>query len=300
VLTSGTSEAFAFLFKLICDPGKAILFPRPSYPLVEMIAELEGVAAYSYPLAGKFHRYTVEAVSRKLTPDARAVVAVSPNNPTGTILTADELRDLSGFCATRQLPLIVDEVFLDYPSVERAADLESSAGNTGTLTFTLGGLSKSCGLPQMKLSWIVVSGPEAEARQALSRLEFIADAFLSVGTPVQQAAPALLALGLAVREQIRKRVDANDARLRETLGAIPGMSIDARDGGWYGVVGLPSGMEDESFAVDLLNAEDAIVQPGYLFDFEDSQTVIISLLTPPEVFQEGLIRIVKFLSGRRA
>lgn len=299
VLTSGTSEAFAFLLKLLCDPGKAILFPRPSYPLVEMIAELEGVAAYPYPLTGEAHRYTVESINKNLTPDARAVVAVSPNNPTGTMLTAEEFRAVSGLCAARQLALIVDEVFLDYPSPDREADAQSSAGNPETLTFTLGGLSKSCGLPQMKLSWIAVGGPQTETRHALSRLEFIADAFLSVGTPVQQAAPALLALGASVREQIRRRVNANDAYLRESLGAIPGMSIGARDGGWYGVVGLPYGTDDEEFAVNLLNAEDVIVQPGYLFDFDDSQSAIVSLLTPPEVFQEGLRRIVEFQSGKR-
>jgi alanine-synthesizing transaminase len=299
VLTSGTSEAFAFLLKLLCDPGQAILFPRPSYPLVEMIAELEGVVAHPYPLSGETHRYTVDSIDKNLTPDARAVVAVSPNNPTGTMLTAEELHAVSGLCAARQLALIVDEVFLDYPAPNREADALSSAGNPETLTFTLGGLSKSCGLPQLKLSWIAVGGPETEARHALSRLEFIADAFLSVGTPVQQAAPALLALGHAVREQIRRRVNANDACLRESLGAIPGMSIGARDGGWYGVVGLPAGKDDEEFAVNLLNAEDVIVQPGYLFDFDDSQSVILSLLTPPAVFQEGLRRIVEFQSGKR-
>jgi alanine-synthesizing transaminase len=299
VLTSGTSEAFAFLIKLMCDPGEAILFPKPGYPLVELIAELEGVVARPYPLSGKNHRFTSASLLKNIVPNARAVIAVSPNNPTGTMLTREELTGISEFCASHSLALIVDEVFLDYPSPARESDAVSSAGNPGALTFTLGGLSKSCGLPHMKLSWIAVGGPETEVRQALSRLEFIADAFLSVGTPVQQAAPALLALGEKVRGQIRRRVNANDERLREMLGAIPGISIGARDGGWYGVVGLPVGTDDEEFALNLLNGEDVIVQPGYLFDFEDSQTAVVSLLTPPDDFQEGLSRIAKFLSGRR-
>jgi aspartate/methionine/tyrosine aminotransferase len=296
VLTSGTSEAFSFLFKLLCDPGEGILFPKPSYPLVELIAELEGVSARPYPLTGKFHRFTVASLLENLTPDARAVVAVSPNNPTGTMLTAEELRAVSGFCAAHQLALIVDEVFLDYPSPDREADGASSGGNPDALTFTLGGLSKSCGLPQMKLGWIAVSGPEGEARRALTRLEFIADAFLSVGTPVQQAAPALLVLGTKVREQIRRRANANDARFREILGGIPGTSIGAREGGWYVAVGLPPGMDDEEFALKLLESRDVLVQPGFLYDFDDP-VIIISLLTPEGEFREGVQRIIGSLAA---
>ena len=296
VLTSGTSEAFSFLFKLLCDPGEAILFPKPSYPLVELIAELEGVAAHPYPLAGKFHRWDVASLFENLTPDARAVIAVSPNNPTGTMLTAEELRAVSGFCASHGLALIVDEVFLDYPSPNREADAVSSAGNPDALTFTLGGLSKSCGLPQMKLGWIAVSGPEPETRRALSRLEFIADAFLSVGTPVQQAAPALLALGTKVREQIRRRANANDARLREILGGIPGTSIGAREGGWYAVISLPSGADDEEFALNLLESRDVLVQPGFLYDFDDP-VIVISLLTPEGEFREGAQRMISSLAA---
>ncbi len=295
VLTSGTSEAYAYLFKLLCDPGEAILFPKPSYPLVELIAELEGVAARPYPLAGKDSRWHVADLFENITPDARAVVAVSPNNPTGTMLTAEELRAVSGFCASHGLALIVDEVFLDYPSSERERDVVSSVVNPDALTFTLGGLSKSCGLPQMKLSWIAVSGPQPEARQALSRLEFIADAFLSVGTPVQQAAPVLLALGKQVREQIRRRVNANDALLREILKDRPDAPIASRDGGWYAVIGLPAGWDDEEFALHLLKRWGVLVQPGFLYDY-DEPVIVVSLLTPEKEFREGLQGIKHCLS----
>ena len=295
VLTSGTSEAYGYLFKLMCTPGKSILFPKPSYPLVEVIAELEGVDARSYPLTGKDWRWDLAPLFEVLTPGTRAVVAVSPNNPTGSMLRREELREMSGFCAAHRLALIVDEVFLDYPSPARDAEVISSAGNPDALTFTLGGLSKACGLPQMKLSWIAVSGPECDVRDALTRLEFIADAFLSVGTPVQQAAPVLLEIGGQVRRQIRTRVDQNEESLKEILARVPGVTLFPRDGGWYAVIGLPSGMDDEDFVLRLLKEQSVIVQPGYLFDFEDIQTAILSLLTPATLFQEGADRMSALL-----
>ncbi|MBN2085505.1 MAG: pyridoxal phosphate-dependent aminotransferase [Anaerolineales bacterium] len=291
VLTSGTSEAYSFLFKLLCTPGKSILYPKPSYPLVPLIAELEGVTAAPYALSNEDWRWDLAALFGARTPGARVVVAVSPNNPTGSMLTAEDLRELSGFCAAHRLALIVDEVFLDYPSPARAKSVVSSAGNPDSLTFTLGGLSKACGLPQMKLAWIAVSGPERDTREALARLEFIADAFLSVGTPVQRAAPVLLDLGAQVREQIRQRVDANEENLKKILGGVPGVTLFPRDGGWYSVVELPAEMDDEGFAIRLLMEQSVIVQPGYMFDMEDAQAVIVSLLAPPEMFQEGIARI---------
>jgi alanine-synthesizing transaminase len=290
VLTSGTSEAYGFLFKLLCTPGESILYPRPSYPLVPLIAELEGVAAASYPLSNNTWRWDPAAFSDALTPGARAMVAISPNNPTGSMLTAEELGGLNGFCAAHRLALIVDEVFLDYPAPARAESVVSSAGNPDVLTFTLGGLSKACGLPQMKLAWIAVGGPERDAREALARLEFIADAFLSVGTPVQHAAPALLELCAQVREQIRRRVDANGEILKKILGGVPGVTLFPRDGGWYSVVGLPAGMDDEEFALRLLKEKNVIVQPGYMFDMEDEQAEVISLLSPADTFTEGIAR----------
>ncbi len=295
VLTSGTSEAYGFLFKLLCTPGKSILFPKPSYPLVPLIAELEGVTAKPYALTGDNWRWDLASLFEALTPGARAVIAVSPNNPTGSMFSEEELREVSGFCAAHKLALIVDEVFLDYPSPAREADVVSTAGNPDVLTFTLGGLSKSCGLPQMKLAWIIVSGPERDARDALTRLEFIADAFLSVGTPVQQAAPVLLELGGQVRDQIRLRVDQNEESLKKILAGIPDVTLFPRDGGWYAVIGLPSGAEDEEFALRMLNEEGVIIQPGYLFDFEDIQTVIVSLLTPGAVFEDGIRKMSDLL-----
>jgi len=297
ILASGTSEAYGHLFKLLCAPGETVLYPQPSYPLIGSIAGLEGAAAHPYPLVGKDRRWNVPEISDSITAATRAVVAVSPNNPTGGMLTAGELRALSALCASRSLALVVDEVFLDYPAPARVSSVVSSAGNPDALTFTLGGLSKACGFPHLKLAWIAVSGPENEAREALARLEFIADAFLSVGTPVQQAAGALFELGATVRDQIRRRVDRNEERLRILLDGAPGAAVSSRDGGWYSVVGLPPGWEDEAFALRLLEEEDVIVQPGYLFDLEAEQAVIVSLLTPESIFEEGLRRVVRLLNN---
>ena len=297
ILTSGTSEAYGFLFKMLCTPGKAILFPKPSYPLVPLIAELEGAVARPYALSGGEWRWDLASLFEACVPGARAVVAISPNNPTGNMLTRGELRELSGFCAAHHLALIVDEVFLDSPAPARSDSILSSAGNPDVLTFTLGGLSKACGLPQMKLGWIAVGGPERDAREALSRLEFIADAYLSLGTPVQWAAPVLLDLGVRVREQIRLRLDRNEETLREILAGLSEVTLFPRDGGWYAVVGLPGGMEDEAFALQLLAEQSAIVQPGYLFDMEDAQAAVVSLLTPEDVFAEGISKIPLILLG---
>ena len=291
LLTSGTSEAYAHLFKMLCSPGEAVLFPRPSYPLVEVIAGLEGVLAHPYPLSGAGRRWDVSGIGRSPPSGARAVVAVSPNNPTGSMLTQDELRSLSGFCKEHALALIVDEVFLDYPSPARAASVVSSAGNPDVLTFTLGGLSKACGLPQMKLAWIAAGGPEEAVRTAMAHLEFINDAFLTAGTPVQQATPELLALGTRIREGIRRRVDRNGKTLRRILGGAEGATLFERDGGWYAVVGLPPGTEDEEFSLRLLEQRDVIVQPGYLFDFDEVQTIVLSLLTESERFSAGVEKI---------
>ncbi len=299
VLTSGTSEAYAYLFKLLCDPGESILYPEPSYPLVELVAGLEGVEARPYPLDAKDRHWRVASLSETLTPDARAVVAVSPNNPTGSMLAGSELSDVSGFCAKHGLALIVDEVFLDYPSPDREGKVVSSVDNPDALTFTLGGLSKSCGLPQMKLSWIAVSGPQPQMRQAISRLEFIADAFLSVGTPVQQAAPALLALGKNVREQIRRRVNTNDAHLRQMLKESPLATVAPREGGWYAAIGLPAGSDDEEVALNLLESRGVLVQPGFLYNYDDP-VIVISLLTPEGEFREGAQRIRDFLAASPA
>ena len=207
VLTASTSEAYAFLFKVLCDPGDEVLVPVPSYPLFEILSGLEAVRAVPYPLDphGGWS-YDVDAIAARVTSRTRAVIVVSPNNPTGTVLSAADVRALSACCTTHGLALVADEVFVDYRLPAASAHPSTVLTDTTCLTVSLGGLSKAVGLPQLKLAWMAVAGPDREARDLLDRLELVGDSFLSVGTPIQAALPAILARGAIVRDQIRARV----------------------------------------------------------------------------------------------
>jgi aspartate/methionine/tyrosine aminotransferase len=277
LLTASTSEAYSFLFKLLCDPGDEVLTPVPSYPLLEHLASLELVALRTFPM--EFHRRW-EIHDVPVSPHTRAIVVVNPNNPTGSFVRSYEQDAL----AAHGLPIISDEVFLDYP-------LDSS-GQTfvrdDVLTFTLGGLSKSAGLPHFKLAWIRVSGPGKE--QALDALELIADNFLSVGTPVQVALPSLLEAGAEIRGRISARTRANLATLRSL--ATPSMHVLPVEGGWSAVIRVPRVMSDDELALALLD-RGVVVQPGYFFDFASEGYIVVSLLTREEVFGEGVRRVVE-------
>ncbi len=207
-LTASTSEAYAFLFKLLADPGDEILVPHPGYPLFEFLARLESVEARGYPLAydGAWH-LDLDALGDALGPRTRAIVVVHPNNPAGVFLKRHELRSLLELCAARAVALISDEVFADYAFADDPERAASAAADGPALAFALGGLSKSCGLPQLKLAWTAVSGPESLREAALSRLELIADTYLSVSTPVQVALPELIARREELQAPIRERVD---------------------------------------------------------------------------------------------
>lgn len=272
-LTASTSESYSWLFKLLCDPGDEILVPRPSYPLFEFLAGLEGVRVKQYPLRyaeGWFVDFA--ALEQELSPRTKAILAVHPNNPTGSFLHAFELERLTSY----GLPLISDEVFASYAHVDGV--LPTLGENGRVLTFVLDGLSKSAGMPQMKAGWIRVSGPgAAEARE---RLELIADTYLSVSTPVQWALPALLRAG--VQSQILERVRGNLARVPGALRV---------EGGWCAILRMPAHRTDEEWAGYLLEEKRVLTQPGYFFDLEGGPYLVVSLLTEPGTFAEGLRRI---------
>lgn len=275
LLTASTSEAYSFLFKLLTDPGDAVLTATPSYPLLEHLASLELVElrTFAMELHRRWEIHDVPVDGR-----TRAIVVVNPNNPTGSFVTPREQDAL----AAMGIPIISDEVFLDYP-------LDAS-GTTfvrdDVLTFTLGGLSKSAGLPHFKLAWIRVSGPgKAEALEAL---ELIADNFLSVATPVQVALPELLRIGPRIREAIAQRTRTNLATLRATLP--PSMQVLPVEGGWSAVIRVPRVMSDEALAIALLD-RGVVVQPGYFFDFAQDGYLVVSLLTREDVFSEGVARL---------
>lgn len=293
LLTASTSEAYSFLFKLLCDPGDDVLVPRPSYPLFELLTAFDSVREAPYrldPAGGwSLDRASIEAAR---TPRTRAILIVSPNNPTGSRLRADEREWLVSFAAAHGLALISDEVFADYPLVPRSGAV-SLMGETRALTFTLGGLSKSVGLPQMKLAWTVVSGPDELVRDATARLELIADSYLSVSTPVQVAVPRLLDVGASVRSAIRQRLTHNLDELRRAARAAPVLTLHEPEGGWSAVLRVPAILSEEQWVLRLIEEYGVLVHPGFFFDIETEAHLVVSLLPASDVFAAGMSRIVE-------
>ena len=296
ILTSSTSEAYSILFKLLCEPrGDDVLVPVPSYPLFEHLTVLDGVRAVPYRL--DYHgrwALAAEDLDHCWTSATRAVLAVSPNNPTGSVLSSEELDELSTRCGSRHAALILDEVFADY-SLGTGADHVhgDSRPVPSSLTFRLGGLSKSAGLPQVKLGWVIVDGPEVLVRQALERLEVICDAYLSVSTPVQVAARELIESGAAVREQIIERIRTNYRALTSVAALHPTVEVLTTEAGWSSVIRIPSTRSEEDVVVDLLERDDVLVHPGFFFDFPHEAFLVVSLLPEPPVFADGVRRMME-------
>lgn len=300
VLSSGTSEAYGYLFKLLADPGDEILVPVPGYPLLTVLTELESVRLVPYRmLYDEESGWTIDMERLRNTVSNRtvAIVVVSPNNPTGSFLKQTELAEINELCRRFELALIVDEVFSDYGTGSDDARVQSAAGNDGALTFALNGFSKIVGLPQLKLAWAHVSGPRALADQAISRLEFIADAYLSVGTPIQHAASIILAQRGPIQKQILDRLRDNERLLESRVSEIPSCRLLRREGGWYAVLRLPEEMSDEDLAVDLLERENVLAHPGYFYDFPSGSFLVLSLLTPGPHFREGVEKLAARLKA---
>ena len=293
LLTASTSEAYSYLFKLLTDPGDEILVPRPSYPLFDYLAAMESIAVRQYPLRydGVWH-IDFPALASAVTPRTRAIIVVNPNNPTGSYLKRAEWERLQ----TVGLPILSDEVFSDFsfsPDPERITTL---AAQNSVLTFSMSGLSKIAGLPQMKLGWIVASGPDHFA--ALNGLEWIADTYLSVSTPIQLALPRILTAAAPVQEQIRAQTASNLQHLRKNLLAASPCRCLTVEGGWYAVLEVPRIRTEEDWVLQLLAEKDVLVQPGFFYDFESEAFLVLSLLTPPAIFAEGLRRILESTASR--
>ncbi len=300
-LTASTSEAYGFLFKLLCDPGDEVLVPRPSYPLFEHLTRLEGVRALPYAL-DHHGRWELDlgGLRAALTPRARAVLLVNPNNPTGSFVSPDEVEAVARICRERDLALVSDEVFGAY-SMNGAAPAPSvlDRRRPDVLAFSLGGLSKAVGLPQLKLGWMVVDGPAAVVERALAGLELIGDTYLSVAAPVQLAAGTLLAEGAAVTAQIAARVRANYAALRRRVARHPALRLPPVDGGWYAVLQIPATEPEETVVLELLERDRVLVHPGYFFDFPREAFLVVSLLPAPEAFEAGIARVLARAAGGR-
>ncbi len=291
ILTASSSESYGFLFRLLADPDDRVLLPAPSYPLFAYLAGLNDVdvAYYNLFFDGRRWRIDFDALEEAVGRGARALVLVNPNNPTGSCVSAEELKRLNKICAEHDMALISDEVFLDYIFDPHATGCPSLAANTGALSFALGGLSKGSALPQMKLGWIVVNGPKKEVEAAIGRLEVIADTYLSVNTPAQNAAGAWLAGSRAVRAQIMARVKANEVFLHSVIPS--GARSFPVEGGWYALIQAELGLPEDEWALELLRKEHVIVHPGFFFDFAEEGILVVSLLCKEEVFQEGIKRL---------
>jgi alanine-synthesizing transaminase len=294
ILTTGTSEAYSFVFRLLCNPHDEILVPKPSYPLFDFLGDLQDVSLIPYSLEYA-HGWSIdfESVLRALTPRTRAVLLVHPNNPTGSYVKPAEVEQLNELCRQRNLALIVDEVFLDYSLANRPR--KTFAANRDALTFTLSGLSKVAGLPQMKVAWAATTGPEALTRPALDRLEVIADTYLSLNSPTQWAFPALFEQRHSLQPKLLKRIRANWDNLRSQVSGKPSCELLDTEGGWYAVVRIPGDHSDEDLSIELLRRAHVLVHPGHFYDFPSDGCSVISLITPCSDFQQGVARLLEFL-----
>lgn len=286
-LSTSTSEAYSYVFRLLCNPGDELLLPKPSYPLFEFLANLQDVRLVPYSLAyaqGWFIDF--QSLERAITPRTRAILLVHPNNPTGSYVQPEELARLNALCQKHNLALIVDEVFLDF-SFE-TPPRKTFAANSEALTFTLSGLSKISALPQMKIAWLVATGPSPLARPALDRLEIIADTYLSLSAPAQAALPVLLAQRHSLRQQLLDRVRENRAQLQSLLRAQSACELLHADAGWYAVLRVPAQLSDEDLAIRLLREHRVLVHPGHFYDFPANGYLVLSLIPPASDFGRGI------------
>ena len=291
ILTTSTSEAYSFVFRLLCNPDDELLIPAPSYPLFAFLADLQDVKLVRYALLYD-HGWQIDfhGLEQAITPRTRGVIVVNPNNPTGHFVKAGELVRLNQICSQREMAVIADEVFLDF-ALDSLGGV-SCAANSDALTFTLSGLSKICGLPQMKLAWLIASGPEEWKRQALARLEVIADTYLSPNAPVQLATPTFLEQRHGFQKQVMARVRRNLADLDRQLAAQKTCSRLEVEGGWYAVLRVPATGSDEELAIELLTKEDVYVHPGHFFDFAGEGYLVVSLIMREKEFAKGIGRVL--------
>jgi len=294
LLTTSTSEAYSYLFRLLCNPHDEILVPKPSYPLLDFLGDLQDVSLVSYSLEyaqGWFVDF--HSLFRGLTPRTRAVLLVHPNNPTGSYVHEEEVRRLNALCCERGLALIVDEVFLDYPLDEKPK--RSFVTNEEALTFTLSGLSKIAALPQMKVAWLVTTGPDSLRKSSLDRLEIVADTYLSLNAPTQWAFPTLFAQRQSLQPQVLERTHQNWNFLRSAVAKERSCELLEAEGGWYAVMKIRNDRSDEELAIEIMRNTHILVHPGHFYDFASEQYLVVSLLTPGSEFQRGISCLLEYL-----
>lgn len=288
-LTTSTSEAYSFAFRLLCNPGDELLIPAPSYPMFDFLAGIHDVKLIRYPFFYD-HGWQIDfhALEQAITSRTRGIIVVHPNNPTGHYTNSADSERLNGICSARQIAIIADEVFLDFPLAKKQP--RSFAANLGAITFTMSGLSKIAGLPQMKAAWLIASGPEPWKSQGLARLEVIADTYLSMNAPVQLAMPVFLKQRHSFQQQLMARVRANLVEMDGQLAAQKSCSRLDVEGGWYAVLRVPATRSDEDLAIELLENNGVYVYPGHFYDFPSDGYLVVSLITPEKDFAEGIRR----------
>jgi aspartate/methionine/tyrosine aminotransferase len=293
-LTTSTSEAYSYVFRMLCDPGDELLIPSPSYPLFDFLADIQDVSLVRYPLLYD-HGWQIDfhALEQAITPRTRGIIVVHPNNPTGHFAKSAEIAKLNSICSAREIALIADEVFLDFTLEESWP--ASLAANRDAPTFTLSGLSKISGLPQMKAAWLIAGGPPQWKSEALARLEVIADTYLSVNAPVQVAIPRFLEQRHAFQKQVISRARRNLAELDRQLAAQQESSLLAVEGGWCAVLRVPATRSDEDLAIELLTTHGVSVHPGHFYEFASDGYLVVSLITPERTFAEGTSRLLSFI-----
>jgi alanine-synthesizing transaminase len=292
LLTTSTSEGYSFVFRLLCNPGDELLVPKPSYPLFEFLADLQDVKLVPYPLIYD-HGWQMDfpSLQNAATKRTRGVVVVHPNNPTGSYVHPQEQKSLNRFCREHELALIADEVFLDY--AHDGEKRRSFAANQEVLTFTLSGVSKISALPQMKVAWIITTGPAADVEAAQARLEVIADTYLSMNAPIQWATPALLDQRKTIQPQLLDRVRDNLAEFDRQLAGQKSCQRLNIEGGWYAVLRVPVTQTDEELAIELVRKERVLVHPGHFYDFESDGYLVVSLIAAERTFGDGISRVLK-------
>jgi len=296
ILTTSTSEAYSFLFRLLCDPEDEVLIPSPSYPLFEFLADIQDVRLVPYELVYD-HGWQIDfhSLRKSISSRTRAVIVVNPNNPTGSYVKAAEQQELNRLCREHELALLADEVFFDFNLSK--VKFDSFATNQAALTFTMSGLSKIAGLPQMKVAWIATTGPTNVAEEAIEKLEVIADTYLSVNAPIQQAIPELLASSDDFQQQLKVRLYENLGELDRQLRGQQLCSRLQVEGGWYAILRVPVTRTDEELVIELLERRDVLVHPGHFFNFHADGYLILSLMTTPAVFAEGTKRLLACLNS---
>lgn len=299
-LTTSTSEAYSYVFRLLADPGDSVLIPQPSYPLFDFLAGLNDLEVVSYPLHYDREWHIDPEITEKcLGSRAGAIVVVHPNNPTGSFVKSHELSFLAGCCEKHQTALIADEVFADYAFESSIQRVPSHAAMSQVLSFTLSGLSKISALPQMKLGWVVVNGPRRLLETAMERLEVIADTYLSVSAPLAYALPKLLECRVDVQPKIMERLRSNRRKVDEAVRSCPSLSRFEIEGGWYAILKVTSTISDDDWAVELLSKDGVLVHPGHFYDFAADGYLVISLLTEGDILEEGIARILARVAKSR-